>query len=297
MSKTHIPTELPLNAIRVFVEAARRLSFSRAAAALGMTPSGVSRHVATVERCLGVRLFERLGATVRLTDAGRQYFDTVKDAMSTLEWATRQWARPADERVRLGVRSSLPTFVQTVLIPALPDFQAQAAVSVDLVTSLSDPQPHEVFDVLISRDLRMPQADQWLVARERLVCVCAPGRIQETSERPPAQWPFLVTRSRPDVLPAWAHPAGLDPNALSVRATFDHYFLALAAAAAGLGCLVVPQVLAQPHLDQGWLVRAAGVPGVEGSGRYAAFVHPRSAHPAQAQTFCRWLKARLAPSD
>jgi LysR family transcriptional regulator, glycine cleavage system transcriptional activator len=53
MSKTHSDIvgarPLPLNAIRVFVETARAQSFSQAATHLGMTQSGVSRHIASLE--------------------------------------------------------------------------------------------------------------------------------------------------------------------------------------------------------------------------------------------------------
>ena len=58
----------PLNAVRVFVAAARCLSFSRAARELGMTQSGVSHHVAGLEGHLGRRLFARRGANVEPVD-------------------------------------------------------------------------------------------------------------------------------------------------------------------------------------------------------------------------------------
>ena len=70
---------IPLNSIRVFVEAARQLSFSRAALTLGMTQGGVSHHVSSLEKYFGLRLFVRSGASVTLTDAGRLYFDTVQE--------------------------------------------------------------------------------------------------------------------------------------------------------------------------------------------------------------------------
>ena len=121
MSKTDAvgsKNTMPLNSIRVFVEVARELSFTRAARVLGMTQSGVSHHVTTLEKYLGHRLFVRSGSSIDLTNAGRQYFDTVQDAFSTIELSTRQLAqRPLD--CQLIVRTSLPTFAMTVLIPRL----------------------------------------------------------------------------------------------------------------------------------------------------------------------------------
>ena len=43
-------------------------NFARAAEALGLTPSGVSRAVARLEMRLGVRLFDRTPRAVTLTD-------------------------------------------------------------------------------------------------------------------------------------------------------------------------------------------------------------------------------------
>jgi len=54
-----------------FVLVAEHLSFSRAAAELGMSQPAVSQAVARLERVLGVRLFERTSREVRLSDEGK----------------------------------------------------------------------------------------------------------------------------------------------------------------------------------------------------------------------------------
>jgi DNA-binding transcriptional LysR family regulator len=58
-------------AVRSFVAVARELSFSRAAAGLGLSQPAVSQAVARLERVLGVRLFVRTSREVRLTDEGK----------------------------------------------------------------------------------------------------------------------------------------------------------------------------------------------------------------------------------
>jgi DNA-binding transcriptional LysR family regulator len=49
-------------------------SFARAADALGLTPSGVSRALGRLEAKIGVRLFDRTTRSVSLTDEGRQLY-------------------------------------------------------------------------------------------------------------------------------------------------------------------------------------------------------------------------------
>jgi LysR family glycine cleavage system transcriptional activator len=293
MSKTDDSSlqALPLNAVRVFVEAARQLNFSRAGRVLGMSQGGVSRHVATLERYFGQPLFTRSGTSVRLTDAGRLYFDTVQEALSTIELATRQLAQ-GQAGARLIVRTSLPTFAMTTLIPALPGFQPEAPVAVDLVTSLSPPDAGDSYDVLVTRDLAIAGAEHWLLAAENIVCVASPARCREFAQQPISQWQFLAAQSRPDVLAAWSAQLGVQAAGIHVSASFDHYFLAIAAATGGMGHLVVPELLVAEPLRRGHLLRASPVV-VRGDASYSAYINPRSTSPETGRVFCRWLKGWL----
>jgi len=283
--------QLPLNSIRAFVEAARNRSFSHAARSLQVTQGAVSRHVAALEKHLGARLFERAGGAVTLTDAGRQYFDAIDEAWSTIESATSQSSRRAPAGDRLVVRTSLPTFALTTLVPHLAEFEEKSPIKVELVTSLSEPEADDEFDVLLTRDLALPSTDRWEIARETLICVASPGRARDSKGRDPKEWTYLASRSRPDVFTAWAKAAGLR---VKPAVSYDHYFLAVAAAIGGLGHLVVPRLLVERHLSDGVLV-AAATPQVQGEGRYWAYLSPKSRVPGAATDFCRWLKALARP--
>jgi DNA-binding transcriptional LysR family regulator len=64
-----------LTVMRSFVGVTKSHSFSQAARALGISGSLVSRHVAELERDLGVRLVNRTARKVSLTEAGGRYAD------------------------------------------------------------------------------------------------------------------------------------------------------------------------------------------------------------------------------
>src|ERR1700733_4031562 len=52
-------------------------SFARAADALGLSPSGVSRAVGRLETSIGVRLLARPTRSVMLTDEGRRLYEEI----------------------------------------------------------------------------------------------------------------------------------------------------------------------------------------------------------------------------
>jgi DNA-binding transcriptional LysR family regulator len=64
-----------LTIMRSFVGVTKSKSFSEAARTLGISGSLVSRHVAELERSVGVRLVNRTARTISLTEAGRSYAD------------------------------------------------------------------------------------------------------------------------------------------------------------------------------------------------------------------------------
>jgi len=75
---------LDLNDIAVFVRVARLGSFSRAAHALGMPVSTVSRRIRVLEGELGVTLLQRTTRKLSLTEQGRAYLDQCSEPLARL---------------------------------------------------------------------------------------------------------------------------------------------------------------------------------------------------------------------
>jgi DNA-binding transcriptional LysR family regulator len=281
-----------LTAIRAFVAVSRHGSFSRAAQALGVTQSALSRHVATLEKLSGTRLFDRRGSGIELTPSGSQYFDAIKDALATIELATQQICQAGQTHNRLRVRTSMPSFAMTVVVPALALFTAKTQIEIDLITSLAAPQPRDEFDVLITRDLHVPNTESWELLQEELVCVGAPAVVAKHLAGSVDRWPMIGAKSRPDALALWATALDIAPQRLHVSAMYDHLFLAVSAAIGGTGLLVAPKLVVLDHLNSGTLVPADAKP-VSSGATYTAFINPGSHHLQSSREFCRWLKGML----
>lgn len=71
--------------MRTFATVAKSSSFSGAARELGISGSLVSRHVADLERQVGVRLVNRTARSVSLTEAGHRYAEFADRILSEIE--------------------------------------------------------------------------------------------------------------------------------------------------------------------------------------------------------------------
>jgi DNA-binding transcriptional LysR family regulator len=111
-----------LSGIGVLAAVVSSGSFARAAEALGLSASGVSRAIARLEARVGTRLLDRTTRSLRLTDEGLQFYEQIGPLLDGLEEATRL-AAGASEAVRGRLRVNVdPFFSRLVLAPRLPEF-------------------------------------------------------------------------------------------------------------------------------------------------------------------------------
>ena len=116
---------IPLRQIRAVIAVCEEGSFTRAAQRENATQSGISQHVAAVERALKVKLFERTTGGVTPTPAGLRYYKRCVEAVGALEHAAEEARSMAGEvtgELRIGL---MPTFTRAVLAPVLDDFVPQ----------------------------------------------------------------------------------------------------------------------------------------------------------------------------
>src|ERR1700723_723887 len=90
-------------------------NFARAAEALGITTSGVSRAVTRLEARVGARLLDRTTRSVALTDEGRRFYDKVKRNLATIEEAAAN-ASGAANIVRGRLRVNMDPVVSRLML-------------------------------------------------------------------------------------------------------------------------------------------------------------------------------------
>ena len=100
-------------------------SIARAAAALGLSPSGASRALQRLEARVGVRLVDRTTRALSLTDEGRRFYEQAGPLIEGIEQAALD-AAGAGAAVRGRLRVNIDAFFsRAVLAERLPDFLAR----------------------------------------------------------------------------------------------------------------------------------------------------------------------------
>ncbi|MGY1609239.1 MULTISPECIES: LysR family transcriptional regulator [unclassified Geodermatophilus] len=212
--------DLDLRRLRVLRELEERGTLAAVAAALGYTPSAVSQQLAVLEKQAGVRLLEKAGRGVRLTDAGRLLAQHAGVLLAAAEAARADLASLTGE-VRGTVRAGgLQSATRRLLIPAVTHLQvAHPSVRVDISELELEPAMPE---------LRLGTLD--LVVSDEY----------DGHPRPrPAGLRFELLHQEPLklVLPA-AHPAARHGGPVAVAALREEVWVA-AAAGTGHHALVV----------------------------------------------------------
>lgn len=285
-----------LTSLRIFLEAARTLNFSRAAENLHLTQSAVSKHVGALEDRLGCPLFKRLPAGLRLTHAGALYLERVAAGMRLIDEADAMVAHPGS-RVALNLAVS-PSFAQFCLIPGLREFfDLHPEVRVNVRPRLLYARDRsERFDAEIQLHTGhvAGMSAQYLCGRE-MTLVAAPALLARTPIRAledldqatllkRAQRGYGWDEWKADIAPLWSGPAPSAPE-------YEGFSVLLPAVLAGLGVAVVPLCMVLEPLRSGALVRPFGEV-VEG--RYGYFLlqpRPNVGGP-YAEALCAWVSDR-----
>ena len=172
---------MELRDLRTFVAVAGLLSFHRAGEALHAAQSTVSARIAAIETDLGVKLFERLGRRVALTEAGERLLDYARKILD-LEDEARAWVSgEAEARGALTVRvpESLCAYRMGEVIRRFRERFPNVRLSFTACTleGLEKDLRQGVTDLafLMADSIRAGDLAVELLGVERLVLVAAPG--------------------------------------------------------------------------------------------------------------------------
>lgn len=290
--------------LRVFVEVAKRLSFTDAATNLGINKSAASKAVSRTEERLGVKLIQRSTRRLSLTEEGSRLFEKASVALSSIAEAEQEITHN-QQQLKGKLRIAAPmSYGLTTLIERIPEFMnkhPKLTVELHLEDKISE-IIGEGFDVAIRiAELK----DSGLVARklgeiEHLTVASSaylrqygvpdhPADLSEhkcliyTYRSSPKQWVYFDAQGQ--------------EHSVNVTGTFEsNNSLAIRECLLkGLGIALIPAFVVQEDIQAGRLETV--LPGYFGFKRNVYAVIPDRKHiNSKSRAFIDFLKSSNAPT-
>jgi DNA-binding transcriptional LysR family regulator len=251
---------MDLNRATTFVRVVETGGFTRAASALGLPASSVSRAVSKLEGDLGVTLLERTTRKVTLTDAGRAFFERARDALAGLEEANKL-ALDAAREIHGVVRLAVP-----------PEFGSKLGA---VFGAFAVAHPRVRFEVTFTTrgaELVGDLVDIALVVGRLPDSSLMTRRLGETTEKLYASPGYVRANGRPRRVAELASheavlsravagegrwdltgPRGAERVDVRGRMVGDHLQFMVDAALAGLGIALLPSWIGDPLVAEGKL--------------------------------------------
>ncbi|MGF6416883.1 DNA-binding transcriptional LysR family regulator [Stenotrophomonas sp. AN71] len=258
-----VRSAIDLNTVRVFVAVVDEQSFAGAARLLALPSSNVSRHVASLERRLGVRLLERSTRHLRMTEAGRLMYARAKPLLDAL-LSTEEELGAVQRELKGLLRMSMPNEAPRLLAPILAEFcSLHPGIELECDTRLTGPEVlREDMDLSLFFH-RGPQEDSAFITRVLAtlpsIVVAAPALLARTGVprqvRELKSLPCITTVSALKGQPWQFLDAEGNIVKVPVRSRYrvNSGELAVAGARQGLGFAIVAAYPCREDLDAGRL--------------------------------------------
>ncbi len=253
-----------LNDLIAFVAVARERSFTRAAAKLGLSQSGLSHKIRGLETRMGVRLLTRTTRSVAPTEAGERLLDNVAPQFEAIESELSGLAdfrdKPAGTVRITAVDTAADTFLWPRLAPLLqqyPDIKVEIDTSYRLVDIAAEQYD---FGVRSGESVAKDMVAVRISPDFRRVIVGAPAYFER---HPVPQTPQdllqhnCITLRLSTMGGRFAWPLQKDGQEQTVKVegqlTFNGSYQVLQAALGGGGLALSPEYIARPHVEAGRL--------------------------------------------
>jgi len=254
-----------LNDLRAFEIVAREKNFTRAAALLGMSRSGLSHAITALEARLGIRLLMRTTRSVSLTEAGIRLYNTLQPMLNELDSELASLRALSDRPAGIVRITAHDHAIVSVLWPRLqallkryPDIQIELSVDYALTDIVA-----QQFDAgvrvgsIVDKDMIATRIGPDF----HMAVVCSSDYL--SNKKIPAKPGDLTTHQCINLrLPThgglYAWDFEKEGKSLTVRVqgqtVFNNTYLMLQAALDGLGFAYIPLDLAQSYITSGKLI-------------------------------------------
>jgi DNA-binding transcriptional LysR family regulator len=251
-----------LRQLEVFLAVARVESVRRAAQDLAMSQSAASGSLAELERQFGVRLFDRIGKRLQLSELGR---GLRAQAEATLDQARDLERALASQRnigrLRIGATLTIGNYLAVPLMARFMRENPGAEVTLAVANTEAIARQVANFEIdvaLIEGEVEHPELEVAVWRPDELVVFCAPGhpcaRKRELRDEDLRKAAWIVREQGSGTRQTFDRAMrGLLPG-LQIALALQHTEAIKEAVAAGLGLGCVSRIALQEPFSRGTLV-------------------------------------------
>jgi LysR family transcriptional regulator, glycine cleavage system transcriptional activator len=284
--------QTPIRGLRSFCIAAKCLSFKHAASQLFLTPSAVSHQIKQLEEQLGTQLFKRQTRAIELTNAGKQFYNSVHPIIHSLEKTISDFTNNQQNKT---ISISLPEFFASELfVPKLSEWaELNPDINLQLETVKSSQQETTKTDLSIVLANGTPNGS--------IVHDLFPIRyVAACNKRLYKKWanhgldalnsvPLILHQSRPWSWHQWADRVGVNNFDPKQIIQFDSMFGVARAAQQGMGIALVPLPISRSWFSEQLLVKLFDNE-LATNDRYYLIQHENIESAPELSLFANWVK-------
>ncbi|RYE10405.1 MAG: LysR family transcriptional regulator [Hyphomicrobiales bacterium] len=285
----------PLSAIRVFEAAARLLSFTKAAAELGMTQAAVSYQIKLLEERLGAPLFLRQPRALALTEAGQWLAPRTSDAFDLLREA---FSRFGEREQATLIVNTMHTFAAQWLAPRLGVYQLahpKTAVQLETTQRVVDFSREEVDVVIRSGKGNWPGLIAYKLIDVRFTLMVSPALGKQVGglHKPADMFKIDLLDPHDDWWQLFLAAAGLPPEKLRMDlAPIGLQTITASAAIAGRGGALLVKAFFEQEIRDGRLYQPFDIEVDTGTAYWLAFPESRRNVP-KIKAFRDWILGEI----
>jgi DNA-binding transcriptional LysR family regulator len=185
--------------LETFCKVAELESFSRAAETLYLTQPTVSGHIALLEQTVGIKLFDRLGRGIALTNVGEVLYRHAKEILKLRDEALNaisEFSHVIKGRITIGGSTIPGEYFLPKVMGAF--YQAVPGISIDM--AIADSQ--EIIDMLLAGEIEVGvvgirfdrgRVDTYPLFRDRVIIIAPPDHSLAAQRE--VSWEDLYTAS------------------------------------------------------------------------------------------------------
>lgn len=280
-------------ALRVFLAVAEHGSTARAAIAVNLTQSAVSKQIQALEEHLATALFERGPAGLKLTEAGLIYRPYADAAIEQMERGARRLA----ERAALGrpIRLHMLAIVgERWLMERFPVFaQAHPGIDVQFTNFVSENETEDPDIDIVHGTGPWPEREAHYLFGRQVALVAAPSLLERMGgfARPAdiQKMTLLQHFQMPAYWAEFTETHGLRGAVPAHTVRYGYYSVIIRAAVAGLGVALAPRCFVAEELASGALVNPLGLGFESAAGCWLTLKAARESQPGFDELVA-WLR-------